>query len=55
MIERPIILFVEDNVMVREVGIMALSKSGEVVEAEDGVEALEKLGAYTIRGGGDYD
>lgn len=36
-------MYVEDESMVRDFGVMVLSTRGEVIEAEDGFQALEVL------------
>lgn len=47
--QKPLILLAEDESMIRSVGILALSSLGyEVIDAEDGAEALEKFRSYPI-------
>ena len=44
--ERPLILFIDDNLDVRRYVTGILSKEYEVITAEDGLKGLEKLKAY---------
>jgi CheY-like chemotaxis protein len=43
MSEKQKILYVEDEELVRTLGVMVLSTRGEVIEASDGIQALEVL------------